>query len=80
MHPCDQQALDRAAARHPAAEQSRGKHPGVVDDEQVARKEEIRQRRNECVAEVTAGAIETQQARAAALGSRLLGDEFRREI
>ena len=58
----------------------RGKHPRVVDDHKVTRKEQIRQRRNECVAEVIAGAIEQQQAGAAALWSRILGDELRRKI
>ena len=79
-HPCDEQALDRAAARQPVAQQSRGSTARVVDDHKVTRKEEIRQRCNECVAEMTARAIEQQQTRAAALWSRILGDELGREI
>ena len=34
----DQQAFDGAAARDALAEQTRGKDPGVVDDEQIARR------------------------------------------
>lgn len=80
MYPGDEQALDRAAARQPVAQQSRGKHPRVVDDHKVTRQEQIRQRCDEYVAEMTGRAIEQQQTRAAALWSRILGDELGREI
>ena len=48
--PGDEQALHRAAARHATAEQTRGKHARVVDDEQIALGEQIGKRGDRRVA------------------------------
>jgi len=40
----DEQTLDRAAARDAMAQQARGKHTRVVDDHEVTRAQQVRQR------------------------------------
>ena len=52
-----QQALDRPPARHAPPEQPRGNHPGVVDDEQVARGEEGGERPDRTVLESAGSAV-----------------------
>jgi hypothetical protein len=71
----DQQALDGAARRIAAAEQPRGKHPGVVDDEEVTPVEEVGQGAHAGVGDDGAGrAIENEQPRRLTVGGRLLRD------
>jgi hypothetical protein len=78
--PADQQAFDRAAARIAAAQQARREDARVVDDDEVARVQESRQRADERMGERSARAVEAEQARAAANRGRLLGDQLGWEI
>jgi hypothetical protein len=57
------------------AQQTRLDHPGVVEDQQVTRREQPGQRAKDMVG---TGQLPTvQQARAAAIGARVLGDQGR---
>jgi hypothetical protein len=76
----DQQALDCAAARHPATEQPCRKHAGVVDDDEIAGAQESGKRGDVGVDNGPAVAIESQQARRAAVRRRLLRDQFGRKV
>ena len=58
-----QQALHRSAARHPAAEQTRGKHARVVDDDEVARGEKVGQRREPAMCNGAGRAIQVKEPR-----------------
>ncbi len=68
--------LDLAAA-FLDAEEARLDHPGIVEDEQVARLEQARQVGEPAVDMLRAADV--QQAAAGALGRRVLGDQFGRE-
>ena len=74
VHALEQQTLDRAAARVAAPEQPRRKHARVVDDEQIAGVEQLRQRRDRRLAPAIAGAIDDHQPRRPAR-PRLLRDQ-----
>ena len=75
QHPLDQN-LDRAAAGL-AAEQPRLDDAGVVEDQQVARLQQARQLAEHAVDPRVAATVE--QARAAALGGGMLGDQLGRQ-
>ena len=75
-----EQALDRSPARHPPAQQPRGDHPRVVDDEQIARREEGGKRPDGVVPEAAGGPVEDEQAGRLALGRRGLGDSVGGEV
>ena len=71
----DQQALDGAARRIAASEQPRGKHLGIVDDEEVAPAEKVGKGAHAGVGDDGAGrAIEDEQPRRLTVGGRLLRD------
>ena len=75
-----QQALHRPAARHPAAEQTRGKHARVVDDDEVARGEKVGQRREPSMCNGAGRAIQVKEPRRAPIGGRLLRDQAGRQV
>ena len=75
---CQEQTLDRTATRHTAAKQSRREHPGIVDDEQVARPQQIGQVGDGPVAHDAAVAVENQQPGRLTVRRRSLGDTVRR--
>jgi hypothetical protein len=62
------------------AQKPRWKHSGVVDDDEVAGPQQLRQRGDSRVRDDAGFAAEVQQTRAAALGGRLLSDELRRKV
>jgi hypothetical protein len=78
VHPFEQHALGRAAARVAAAEQPRGKHPRVVDDEKIAGREQVRQIANARLVPRARVAVDNEEARRAArrgvLGDQRLGE------
>ena len=78
----NQEALCRAAAGQAHADQAGRKHPGVVDDEQIAGAEERWKIGELPVRHLAAGAVQHKEPAAAALGGRLLRDEIvgQREI
>ena len=69
-----QQAFDGAASGQPPSEQPRGEDLGVVEDQQIAWLEEIREPREGCVFEASRLAVEHEQARRASHRGRLLRD------
>jgi hypothetical protein len=73
----DQQTLDGAAAGHATTEQARGEDSGVVDDDEIAGTQQLRQRGDPRVRDDPGFAVEVKQTGAAALRGRLLGDELR---
>jgi hypothetical protein len=75
-----QQALDSAAARHAGAEQTRGKHLGVVDDEQVALAKKFRELGDARVFDPARILVKDEKFRRPALGRRGLRDESGRQI
>ena len=78
--PGDQEAFDGAAAGVAAAEEPRREDASVVDDEEVAGAQQFRQRADIRVRNRAGGAVEMQQARAAAGRRRLLRDQFRGKV
>jgi hypothetical protein len=74
----EQQALDRAAARHAMSDQSRGEDTRVVRDEQIARTQKPGQRGNCRVFDSGPGTIEDEQAGRAAR-DRFLRDQLWRK-
>ena len=74
-----QQALDGAAARHAAAEQPRGEHARVVDDEQIARAQQRREIADGAVPARAGDAVEHQEPRGAARRG-LLRDQLVRKV
>ena len=71
--------LGRAGLRARAGaggEEARGQDAGVVENEEIAGLEELREVGEEVVAECSGGAVEDQHTAGAALGGRVLGDEF----
>ena len=75
-----QQALDHAAAGIAVTDQACGDDARVVDDEQIARREERRQIGDVMVPPLTRRPVDDQQPRRAALGRRCLRDELGREV
>ena len=61
-------------------EEARGQDAGVVEDEEIAGLKELREVGEEVVAECAGGAVEDHHAAGAALGGRVLGDEFYRQV
>jgi hypothetical protein len=61
-------------------EEARGQDAGVVEDEEIAGLEELREVGEEVVAEGAGGAVEDQHPAGAALGGRVLGDQFFRQV
>ena len=57
-------------------EQARGNHARVVEDQQVAGRDELRQIAHLPVGQRAGGAVERQQPARRSLGERLLGNEF----
>jgi len=76
----DQQTLDGAATGHATTEQARGEDSGVVDDDEVAGAQPIRQRGDPRVRDDAGFPVEMKQTGPAALRGRLLGDELRWKI
>ena len=72
----DQQALDRAAAGHAPAEKPRRDDARVVDDEQIARRQQVRKRRDRRMIDSAGHAVESHEPRAAPLGRRVLRNKF----
>ncbi len=70
-----QEHLDRAAGLVLEAEKPRGKHSRVVDDQHVAFAQVLRQVREGAMVDLSARALEHQQAAGVARLGRLLGDE-----
>ena len=80
VEPAQQQALDGTAGRHPMTEHSSGENAGFVDDEKVARNQQIGQIDNASICELRAGAVDHQEpSRLAVVGWRLR-DLLRREV
>ena len=63
----------------PPTDEARGKDAGVVDDEQVAGLEELREAGEDRMLDLAAWR-EPEQPRPVALGERLLSDELRRKL
>ncbi len=78
--PPNQEAFDRASARHTPSEQPRGKHTRIVDDDDIAFAKGQREIVNRAVDDAAGAAIELEQPCPAALLGRFLGDQFGREI
>jgi len=57
-------------------EEARWQDAGVVENEEIAGLEELREIGEEVVAECSGGAVEDEHTAGAALGGRVLGDEF----
>ena len=76
----DEKALRRAATGQTAAEEARRKDPRVVDDEQVARPEQVGEIGEGVMVDRAVDPPEPQQPRGAAPRRWLLGDLFRRQI
>ena len=74
----DEKALRGPASRQPAPDQPGRKHPGVVDDEQVSRRQERRQLVEVMVKDRVGGPVETKKTRLPTLGRRFLRDGLRR--
>ena len=70
-----QQQLDLAAGIL-EREQARGNHARVVEDQQIAGRDELRQIAHAPIGERAGGAVERQQPARRSLGERLLGYEF----
>jgi hypothetical protein len=75
----DQQALDRAAARYPPPEKSRGKDAGVVDDQEIARAQKIRERSNGRMRNCSGLAIQVQKPRSSPIRRRRLRNQVGRK-
>jgi hypothetical protein len=78
-----EQALEHdlhPAAGFLAAEQARGNHPGVVEDQQVARGQQSRQIAKSRIRHDPAVPVEAQQAAGRTLRQRLLRDQLGRQI
>ena len=69
-----QEALHGAARRHAVSEQARGKHARVVDDDEVARAQEVGQRTDCGMRDGSAVAAKVQQPRSRAIGGWFLCD------
>jgi hypothetical protein len=76
----DQDALDGAAARHAPADQPRGEHARVVDDEEVAGAQPLWKHRHDRVCEAARFAIQNEQPRGPPFGRRLLRDQIGRQV
>jgi hypothetical protein len=76
----DEQALDSAAGWDSVAEEAGGEHARVVDDDEVARPQQIGQRPDGGMQQRSVGAAETEQARRRAFGRWFLCDEISGEI
>jgi hypothetical protein len=74
-----QQALDGAAGRHAPSEQPRGEHAGVVDDEEVAGAQVLRQAGDGAVLQARPFPREHHQLRRSARSWRLR-DEVRGKV
>src|SRR5205814_10603802 len=74
-HAAHQQTFDSAASRLAPAEQARGKHPRVVEDQDIARIEKIDEAVNCAVRTKASAAIEMEQTGRAADRRRVLRDE-----
>ena len=59
-----------------ASEKSGRQHPGVIQDKEVARAEQIGKLEKTAVAEFTRSAVEVQQTRRSAIRQWLLRDQF----
>ena len=71
----EQQALDLPAARIAMAEQARRDDARIVDDEQIARREEGWQIADDVVSPRASMPVHHEQPRRAARGGRLLRDQ-----
>ena len=76
----EEQAFDGAAARHARAEQTSRKHFRIVDDEQIALAEVLRQAGHMCVRQMPGAFIENEQPRRGSVSCGGLRDELRRQI
>ena len=76
----NQQTFDGTASRDATTQQSRGKDPRVVHDDQIAWLEEVRERRDSGVLDVSALPIEVEKAGRRSVRRRLLRDQLRRQI
>ena len=72
------QDFDFAPGIFPAPEASRY-NPGVIEHQQVIGTDEVGELAEAMMAELPAGAVQAQQSTGAALGQRILGDQFRGE-
>jgi hypothetical protein len=80
VEPGQQQALDRAAGGYAMAEQSGRKYAGVVDDEQIARPQQIRQIGDASVPKLMTLAVDQQEPSGFAVISRRLRDQLGRKV
>ena len=72
----DQEAFGRATTRQANADEPRGKHARVVDDEQIAGSKQRRQLVEVAMLDASAAAVNDHQPAAAALLRRLLRDQL----
>ncbi len=75
IQPLEQQALDLAATRITMAEQARRDDARIVDDKQIARREEGWQIADDVVSPRASVPVHYEQPRRAARGGRLLRDQ-----
>ena len=61
-------------------DESRGKHPRIVDHQQVARRQQVRQVRESVMRDGAVLPAQPEQPRRAALGGRLLGNQLRGKV
>ncbi len=78
QHPLHQQFATTAAGLAP--EQTRRDDPGVVEHQQIAGAQQIRQLAKHPVGEHAGRAVQGQQPAVAAPGRRMLGNQFRRQV
>jgi len=78
QHPLHQD-LD-TAARFLAPPQPGRNDPGIVEDQQIARAQQIRQIPKPAIGQRARFPVQMQQPAGRPLGHGLLGDEFRREV
>ena len=76
----NEKAFRRAASREAHADQSRRKHFRIVDDEDVARPEQLGKIAELTMNEGASLAVEHQQPAAASFNGRLLRDQFVRKL
>ena len=72
----EQETFERPASRHAMSQQACGKHARVVDDEQIARRQQVRKRRDRRMIDSAGHAVESHEPRAAPLGRRVLRNKF----
>jgi hypothetical protein len=71
-----QKAFDGAAPGQPPPEQPRGEHPGVVEDEEIARPEVFGELCERSVLDIAGFPVQDEQPRCASLRGRLLRNQL----